>query len=157
MKLIFLDFEGVITSMHYYLHGHKGRLYDNVFFSVYDPDAIDLVNTIIEQTGAKIVLISDKCVYNKKGRLPNLLKKIGIYGDLYCNLPCKYTTTQPPSINDKLYSIQNLVKSIDDENLTYCILSSSEPVNPVMNLIKTSYITGITSKDVEEAINILNC
>ena len=59
MKLIFLDFDGVMDTAYYgHVFGKEGRLCNDEFGAVFDPNCVRNLKEIIDRTGAKIVITS---------------------------------------------------------------------------------------------------
>ena len=157
MKLLFLDFEGVLNSINFFKKGHQ--YYENLFNDNIDKNAVSLVNQIIKKTNAQIVLISDWRIFSK--RLPKMLEEIGIKGKLYSNLPLSSsitsTTTEPKwSIANKCKEIKAFIEREKNNITTYCIITSNKEIDINNNVVLTSIITGLTENDVNKAINILN-
>lgn len=82
-KLIFLDVDGVLNHELYYVEKDQQQRADEVGYpqSEFDPKTIQLLNSIVEQTGAKIVISS--CWRNNRTveELKELFKSVGIDED----------------------------------------------------------------------------
>lgn len=156
MKLIFLDFDGVLNSIKYYKAGHI--VYDEIFNGKFDPEAIAILNRIIRKTGAQIVLTADLNIFYP--RLPKMLEKMGIYGKIYSVLPITYTfstTTQIDNISDKkCKQILDFIEKEKDNIESYCVLSSINNKLNIDNFLQTSYSIGLTEEIAQKAIQILN-
>ena len=65
MKIIFLDMDGVLNSDHYWNKQDRGITYSKGdwigwWIQSFDPDAVKVLNKIIESTSAKIVFSSNR-------------------------------------------------------------------------------------------------
>ena len=59
MKVIFLDFDGVMDTAYYgHILGKEGLPYHDEFGAVFDPNCVGYLKKIIEKTGAEIVVTS---------------------------------------------------------------------------------------------------
>ena len=60
MKIIFLDFDGVMTTRNF-VEGlyHQGKKYTDIFGTIFKQDSVELLKDIIENTDAHIVITSD--------------------------------------------------------------------------------------------------
>lgn len=59
MKVIFLDFDGVLDTAYYgHILGKEGLPYHDEFGAVFDPNSVGYLKEIIEKTGADIVVTS---------------------------------------------------------------------------------------------------
>jgi len=58
MKIIFLDIDGVLNSDRFYRERAKSKQNHIRYLSEFDPECIELLNEIVKQTGAKIVVSS---------------------------------------------------------------------------------------------------
>ena len=59
MKVIFLDFDGVMDTVYYdYVLAKEGKLGNDEYGCVFDPNCIKNLKHIIDQTGADIVVSS---------------------------------------------------------------------------------------------------
>ena len=59
MKVIFLDFDGVMDTAYYgHILGKEGLPYHDEFGAVFDPNCVECLKEIIDKTGAEIVVTS---------------------------------------------------------------------------------------------------
>ena len=62
MKVIFLDFDGVMDTAYYgHVLGKEGLPYHDEFGAVFDPNCVGYLKKIIEKTGAEIVVFHSLC------------------------------------------------------------------------------------------------
>jgi len=151
MKVIFLDFDGVITT------------YVSSWTLV--PEKMDLVKKIIDATGAKIVISS---AWRRK-TLEDTFRFITDPNNHYVGSNpfslCEYVVGQ----TDRLYSenrfsghvrrgdeIQKWINEHDVEN--YIILDDEDDflLNQYTHFVHTNLEIGITQDDVDKAIEILS-
>lgn len=159
MKLIFLDLEGVLNSTKFWLKGCPPPS-ANSPYNMFDPEAISLINKIIEMTDAEIVLTSTLRIYYKK--INKFFENIGIKGKLNGILSGKYESerynrkdefkAKGKEIAEYIDSLNNPVSSwciIDDEDIEFLETQKSK-------LIKTDFINGLTLENVNKIIELLN-
>lgn len=85
MKLIFLDFDGVLNSEAFYVK-RNADAYNTIYvpkdypFSEFCPEAIENLNSLIEQTGANIVVSSTWRIGKTTEQLQSMLEKVGFKG-----------------------------------------------------------------------------
>ena len=82
-KYIFLDIDGVLNSQDFV--NELGKLWNG---SQFDKKAIDRLNQITENTGAKIVISSTWRILYSFEELTNLLKKEGVKAEVIDVTPC---------------------------------------------------------------------
>ena len=173
MKVIFLDIDGVMNSANFYRRKcSKSWEWTNMFgkyisYSV-DPDAVILLNRLIKETGAVVVLSS---TWRNGPQFPALkedFRKIGI--DIFDRCPCwglKGVTDwiRVEDDNGHSYTTQIPRGEIVDAWLKehpevegYVILDDSDVFTDEHrnHLVITDDEVGITEKDVLKAIDILN-
>lgn len=153
-KIIFLDFDGVITTLKSNWHLDKGKM--------------EMVKQICDATGAKIVISSSWRRYTleqtlelittkqiEKSRPPFLYPEdvIGITARMYAfksgNRETHYSLYRGVEIEQWLSEHQDVTNYVildDDSDMLLC---------QKKNFIKTHAFRGISKCDVERAINIL--
>lgn len=75
-RIIFLDIDGVLNSQHYF----RERKKDNRSFPIddLDPKAIEMLNSLIENTKAKIVISSSwRLLNSRKDKIAEYLSEVG--------------------------------------------------------------------------------
>jgi hypothetical protein len=85
VKVIFLDFDGVLNSRRFFAQrsGRSGERADDAL----DPDAVARVNRIIERTGAKIVISSSWRMADPLARIMTILRLHGFTGEIVGTTP----------------------------------------------------------------------
>lgn len=155
MKVIFLDFDGVITTL-------KSK------YSI-DNGKVELVKNICDATGAKIVISSswrrytleqtieaitnEEKVYGKNPfPYPEYIIDITsrMYGFKYGNKETHYGLCRGVEIDRWLREHQDVTNYIILDDDSDMLLSQKK------HFIKTHALNGICKKDVEKAIKILN-
>ena len=59
MKIIFLDFDGVMDTSYYdFVLAREGKPSSDAYGPIFDPKCVDYLRRIIDQTGASIVVSS---------------------------------------------------------------------------------------------------
>ena len=81
MKVIFLDFDGVMNTAYYaHILGKEGRSGNDEFWAAFDPNCVRNLKDIIDKTGAEIVVTSSwKSLMSYKGML-NMWEQRGLPG-----------------------------------------------------------------------------
>ena len=100
MKIIFLDFDGVLNSENWMVSRFKKFDNDDIatqypFYEI-DPDAVENLNRIIELTGAKVVVSSTWRHGRNPEELSNILKFHNFKGEII---------DVTPSLNIKGYTV----------------------------------------------------
>lgn len=150
MKIIFLDFDGVIST---YEKGWR-----------FDVEKIKLLKEIVDKTDAKIVVTSSwkrgftevdnfiKSFYDKPRNKD--LKKVTIF-DWFANSIYDITDNNGSWRGDE---IQRWIDKHNEEIESYVILDDDSDFhdNQLFNFVQTDTYEGITSREVKLCIKILN-
>lgn len=150
MKIIFLDFDGVIST---YEKGWR-----------FDVEKIELLKEIVDKTDAKIVVTSSwkrgftevdnfiKSFYNKPRNKD--LKNVTIF-DWFANSIYDITDNNGSWRGDE---IQRWIDKHNEEIENYVILDDDSDFrdNQLFNFVQTDTYEGITSREVKLCIKILN-
>lgn len=84
-KYIFLDIDGVLNHQQYYkTDRHKKGEYP---YSEIDPEKVELLNSLIEQTGAKVICSSTWRIGETPERIQEILTKRGYKHSITDNTP----------------------------------------------------------------------
>lgn len=154
MKVIFLDVDGVLNCETTQEQTREGVKFVEDRF-------VEKLKRIVDETGAKVVLSSD-WRYDREDEVYNcdyleLKAKLAEYGIQF------YGFTPICLRNDRGFPIESRGFEIDqylmahDEVDKFVILDDRCDMEPHLDrLVMTSYDTGITDQDVEEAIALLN-
>ena len=154
LKLIFLDFDGVLNSSNYFEEwvkqneGRRGGLIDQL-----DPAMVERLNKIVEATKSLIVISSTWRILHTIGELKEILTSFGFkYSD-------RIIARTPQSFSGHRGREISIWLEEDQSQLTdnFIILDDGSDMEPFMDhLIQTSWDKGMQDNHVEEAIRRLN-
>lgn len=167
-KLIFLDIDGVLNSELYARRFFDEKLYkkDPQVSNLVDSNAVQLVLKIIKETNAKLIISSSWRSLTYKHTIEDFKQ----FKDLSPLLPFIYGVT-PPTRNahrgEEIKYFLNFIRKQDfreyfkepiSNNYNYVILDDDSDMleEQLPNFVKVTYWDGITEKEVEKCINILN-
>lgn len=104
-KYLFLDFDGVLNTTGYAKRLRKEGIdpFDE-FGAMFDPDAINNLRSIVDQTDCKIVLSS---TWRNEGlmRMRALWKDRNLPSELYSMIPILISTTYQDARNGQMFNI----------------------------------------------------
>jgi histidinol phosphatase-like enzyme len=156
MKVIFFDIDGVIVTKRHLLHlEDKGELIaDQQHRHFFDPECVKQLASIIDATGAKIVLTS-AWRYLGKEVMRSLWNERVMPGEIFDFTPKTNHDVRGAEINMWLRPIQfshDPVESfvIIDDDISDLLIGQSNRV------VKTTWKTGLTEELAAMAIRILN-
>lgn len=168
VKLIFLDIDGVMNHEVWYkssefmtLHGLAKAHGDELSYckSQFSPFSIRMLNYIVDQTGAKIVLSSSWRMGRSLEEIEELFGSVGITGEIIGKTPVmrfteKFNRTVPRGCEIKWW-IQEHVS--DFHNLKYVIFDDDGDmlIEQQPFFIQTDSYSGITPTIVTRAVHIL--
>jgi hypothetical protein len=155
MKVIFLDIDGVLNSNDWYV---KTRGVGGYNGGDVDPECIELINDLIDATGAKIIMSSswrsdyeNSCEY---------LYDNGLYCDaIIGKTPHFCYTCQNDDIRSTLCRGNEIQYVLESKDITsYVIFDDDQDMlySQKDNFIHIDYMHGITKEHIEQAIKILN-
>lgn len=150
MKVIFLDFDGVIST-----YEKRWR---------FDIEKVELLKEIVDKTDAKIVVSSswkrgftevDKFITSFYNRPKNKDLKNSTIFDWFANAVYDITDNDGSWRGDE---IQRWIDKHEDEIESYVILDDDSDFhdNQLFNFVQTDSYEGITSREVKLCIKILN-
>lgn len=160
MKIIFLDFDGVLNSLLYFQSlKAKGYSQERIMNSL-EPGMVERLNKIIEATDAKIVISS---TWRKLHTMQELKDFLTTYGFRHVD---KIVGVTPNLNRDRGYEIEKWMNDVKSE-LTYennpitkfvILDDNSDMVYPhlLSNLVLTDWIDGMQDEHAEKAIRILS-
>lgn len=150
-KILFLDFDGVITTY---------RSKYNI-----DIDKVDYINKIIDATSAKIVVTSSwKHGYQNVESFKEFLRQCNSiyisellrFNDIYISFVDSIIDITETCNH---YRGNEIKKYIEDNDITqYCILDDDSDMldEQLFNFVQTDYVYGISEREVELCIDVLN-
>lgn len=184
MKVIFLDIDGVLNSQDWYVYRRDNIPMDSVQgqypFYEFDPRAVERLNRIIAETGAKIVVSSSWRSGESVESLQKLLDSVGVKGEvvgltphLWCKRPYPdsdgYRVPRGCEIDWWLdnhgefqrinWSKEEQIKYLQLSKVkNYIILDDDSDMlyGQREHFIRTGHDTGLTDELADLAINILN-
>lgn len=153
MKVIFLDIDGVINSEDFAIWNNEHPEFcENGGHFWIDPNKINMIIKLCEETGAKIVISSSWRGWSLKDTLNDFSR----YRDLSKLNPYIIGIT-PRFYKNRGIEIQYYL----DSNISitnYCIIDDDSDMldSQKNNFVKINYKTGLTEYDVEKIKNILS-
>lgn len=168
MKVIFLDIDGVLNSDAYAARYHKEILREKGYHIFVDPEAVNRVKKICDETGAKIILSSSWRMFDLKNTIEDLNRYrdlrpiidliIGITPRLICD-------RRGTEINYVIPRIDECIeKGLIDEKYKgekidlYIIIDDNDDMVSFQQdlLIHVDSWKGLTDEDADKAIDLLN-
>jgi len=149
-KVLFLDIDGVLNSEEWYISLLNNKI-EPIFPDKHiNPKQVTLVNKIINQTNATVILSSSWRIFRSVEEMNILLKRKGATFLITDLTPILSTGCRGDEIALWIEKSANSIES-------FCILDDdSDMSNLSSNLIQTSWQFGITEKHVNLAIKMLN-
>lgn len=156
-KIIFLDIDGVLND-----HNAHGIYFENST----DINMINNLNLALEKTGAKVVIISNWSQVMSRDRLIKFLTERGVLEnsiidvitarEIENNGIIQYVIDKGAFIYEYLNinDITNYV--IIDDDFNSKLINSEKVVVPEKHPSSLAFSLGITSKEVEQIISLLN-
>ncbi len=134
-KLVFLDMDGVIT--------HQGTDYQ------IDPLCVARLNTLIDRTGAEVVISSSWRLMFRPAIIAARLEHAGFRGKVVGQTP------RLPGYN-RGKEIETFLSDVKDQ-ICFVILDDVPDVDPLSSqLVLTDELIGLQDKDVERAVALLD-
>jgi hypothetical protein len=154
MKIVFLDFDGVINSSIFF---NKRKLDESLRMSspewwaeMIDPEPVALLNQILDQTGAKVVISSTWRFANTWEELQEILEVRGFTGEVIGATPKMNAEERWEKIN----------KWLDDGHVpveSFVILDDLRDMGDLQDhLVNTNVRYGLKKKHVKAAVRLLN-
>lgn len=160
MKVIFLDIDGVINSEAFaiWIQDHPEFCENGGHFWI-DPQKIDMIVNLCEETGAKLVISSSWRGWSLKATLEDF----STYRDLSRLNPYIVGVTPRFYMNSRMYmsrgdEIQYYLST--DQSITqYCIVDDDNDMldSQKDNFVRTDFKTGLTEDNIEQIKKILTC
>jgi hypothetical protein len=151
VKVIFLDFDGVLNSDGFLLQARRKSVFEKDADEI-DPSRVALLNQIVQCTGADVVVSSSWRIIMKLADIRGLLKNHGFVGNIVGATPNIGT---PNRVRGD--EIQRWIVECPTTVSNFVILDDDADMGALLpNLVQTSSLDGLTENDVERAIQILN-
>lgn len=153
MKIIFLDFDGVMDTAYYgHVLGKEGLPCQDEFGAVFDPNCVRYLKEIIDKTGAEIVITSSWKSLMTYKELLNMWEQRALPGNVIDMTP------STPECRRRGDEIDAWLKECN-EDCQYVILDDIDESNfnthQIANLIVVKPYYGLDARVAERAINIL--
>lgn len=179
MKVLFLDMDGVLNSNAYfrspsYAESRAMRAmgddesYGDEWTSMVDNDLVKILNRVIRETGAKVVISSSWRYHRNPDEMQDILDRCGFKGEVIGRTPRALeidpsSVGAPPMRMSQLYDrgyeilqwlVQNSHLNVADN---FAIVDDQWEMTPVKDhFVRTSMACGITEEDADRLIAILN-
>lgn len=164
MKIIFLDIDGVVNSAKYFdselfKQQSSGRSDSQILLVDHylhlDPDAIKLINDLVDKSGATVVLSSMwRFKYNIE-EMTDMLQKRGATFIIKNKTP--NIRRRMSEVVHRGDEVKAFLSSLEKQPSSFVILDDVDNMgNLKNNLVLTKYETGVTLEDIELALTILN-
>jgi hypothetical protein len=168
MKIIFLDFDGVLNS-HQYLRSPDfknavkdmtdAELYLTKYEYMLDPEAIKLVNDLVTRSGAEVIASTSHRVRYSLDEMSDMLKNRGATFQIAAKtprgMPKKFSQTVDRG--DEIQEYLSLLEEAGEKVEGFVILDDMfNMLHLTKHLVRTSQLTGLTPEDIERAVKILN-
>lgn len=156
MKIVFLDIDGVLNSDDWYKSGEAKKAYEKtkiVSDYHFDPNAWKLVEKLLIETGAKIVLSSSWRNYNLEATLND-------FKGTNFEVLNKYIVGITPrsALRHRGNEIKTFIETTDIKIDKYVIIDDDTDFNTeqLPYFVRTNWFYGITEENYNKAKKILN-
>ncbi len=157
MKIVFLDFDGVINSRKWFNSLHDKSKEDALILvesdEIFDPSAVELINQLIEKTEAKVVVSSSWRINHTLEELNKILKEFGARFEaidvtlrLYKERGIEIQTYLD-YLSSKNENVESFVIIDDDSDMAH--------FRNTKHFVKTTFQDGFTEWHLEEALKVL--
>lgn len=151
MKIIFLDIDGVLNNQDI-TNFHKGKVGDEAYDvfdrdDLFDPKCVNNLNSIIEATGAKIVISSSWRVLFDINELRDILANQKVNGEIIDHtnrFGC-----------ERGHEIQEWLDRHPDVSSFVMLDDGTDMAHLIDRLVNTDFEKGLEEKHIEEAIKML--
>jgi histidinol phosphatase-like enzyme len=164
MKIIFLDIDGVLNSNKWFnsdeYRQESGTASDAMIMLVnhqwhLDPKAIQLINRLVDTTGAEVVISSTWKIKYDVDQLNEMLTERGATFKAVGRTP--HVQGRMSEHVPRGREIQAYLNSLSEQPETFVILDDRDDMNQLFKyLIKTGYEDGFTTMHLARAIKMLN-
>lgn len=156
MKIVFLDIDGVLNSDDWYKSGEAKKAYEKtkiVSDYHFDPNAWKLVEKLLIETGAKIVLTSSWRNYTLGATLKDFTgTKFEVLNKYIVGI------TPHSMLRNRGKEIETFIKNTDIKIDRYVIIDDDTDFNTdqLQYFVRTDWFHGITEENYNKAKKILN-
>ena len=157
MKVVFLDFDGVLNHAKHFDDLRTGRVIADCLDDdeSFDKVAVERVNVIVERTGADVVVSSSwRCMFELSD-ICDILKRHGFRGRVIGATPRLHRTPDGEA-RVRGHEIQSWLDEHPDVEAFVILDDDSDMAHLIPKLVKTSFETGLQDEHVERAIRMLS-
>lgn len=149
MKLIFLDFDGVLNSLPF-LASEPGRM-DRL-----DPAAVVRLNAIVARSGAKVVISSTWRLKRSLDELRARLSEVGFIGEIIDRTPeLRERGLLYIPLATRSQEILMFIEGLASPPESFVALDDADLDDIAQNHVKTDFAMGLLDEHVEAALWIL--
>ena len=155
MKVVFLDFDGVINNADTLRSEEQEANFEAPHLSMewwaagLDKGMVALVNDLLDRTGAKVVVSSSWRMGATTCWLQAVLEEVGFTGEVIGTTP-RFTGV------DRSEEIAAWVQGHSGQVEQFVILDDDWDANIPGHFIRTSFKVGLTPRHIDKAVAILN-
>ena len=148
IKVLFLDIDGVLNGNGFIAKRHCDERVNKLPHPLdyFDPDCVERLNKIIEETNAKIVISSD---WKFTLGLNDIFRKVGIRTEIYDKTPYRFGLRH-----------EEIHEWLENHNVEKYVILDDIPFQNFEyegeNFIQTDSQYGLTDKDVVKIIDVFN-
>lgn len=162
MKVLFLDIDGVLNSQPFLIEAQRIRKdwehssSTERSISMINPDAVELLNEIVQRTDCAVVVSSSWRIGNNRHELQHYLE---LRGFRFSVLGCTPIISTPDS--KRGHEIQRWLDEWEAKNPgdiieSFTILDDDSDMAHLMDrLVQTKFTVGLTNAHVEHAVSLL--
>jgi HAD domain in Swiss Army Knife RNA repair proteins len=149
MKIVFLDFDGVLNSLSQIAFGSN---------TTFNPEAIRRLNEIVQRSQARVVISSTWRVHYSLDELRELLTSNGFRGEIIGCTPIfshDHATSLPDIGMIRCQEIQNWIDAHSEPLTSFVALDDLELQLLAAHQVLTDMEVGLAEHHVEQALAIL--
>jgi hypothetical protein len=146
MKILFLDFDGVLNSNEWFTSFERSGRSPKA--EQIDPEAVARLNRVVEASGARIVVSSSWRLGHTVGELQQILEDRGFRGEI--------VGTTPDLSAVRGQEVLAWLSAQAEVPEAFCILDDSNDMAGLLpHLVRTSWRVGLSDADADAAILML--
>ncbi len=148
MKILFLDIDGVLNSEEWAFKKYDEGVH-NALQSEFDVQAVERLNTIIEKSGAKVVISSSWRLIYSLEHINSMLTKFGFKGEIVGRTP------SPKANRGRGYDIKRWLTE-NSKVTTFAILDDDNDMDGVRDrFVQTSWTKGLQDEHIPKVLALL--
>lgn len=150
MKVVFLDFDGVLNSAEFFRR-------DPGPFDRLDPLAVARLNTIVRRSGAKVIISSSWRLQRPVEKLSYLLSQLGFLGEIAGYTPDLSSSVRiADGCSVRCLEIRSWLERSAEPVTRFVVLDDAELDELAPRLVKTTFGRGLQDEHVDEALDLLS-